>query len=69
MGVMRSCDVCGRTDDGPMHTTAVLNGSFPETTRHFACCAATGCPDGSCDKIMAEAASGSPGPDVQQPAG
>jgi hypothetical protein len=25
-------------------------------SRHFACCSAGGCPDGSCDQILAETA-------------
>jgi hypothetical protein len=57
--MLRPCDVCGQADEEPRHISAVLNDSGPDTIRHFACCAAAGCPDGSCDKIMAEATGGS----------
>jgi hypothetical protein len=55
--MQRSCDVCHQADDGPRHVAATVTGTT-EFTRHFACCARAGCPDRSCDAIMAEAGSG-----------
>lgn len=57
----RGCDVCGQVDTGPRHITATVSGEnlAPDTCRHFACCARAGCPDGSCNVIMAEAQGGS----------
>jgi hypothetical protein len=50
----RGCDECGITDADPRHTTAVMtNGGLTEKTRHMDCCAAAGCPDGSCPDILA----------------
>lgn len=58
---LRACDVCGQVDAGPRHITAAVSGEnlAPDTCRHFRCCARAGCPDGSCDVIMAEAERGS----------
>lgn len=64
---MRTCEICGETDDGPMHVLGTTDGT-QGFNRHFRCCARTGCPDGSCNAIVAEAGSGSARPDVQQQA-
>jgi len=55
--VLRQCGVCHVSDTGPMHIAATVTGVVV-FDRHFACCARVGCPDGSCDAIMAEAGSG-----------
>jgi hypothetical protein len=63
---LRSCDVCHAADELPRHIQAVVTGDpSQEFVRHFACCAAVGCPDGSCNAIVAEASSGESGPGLQ----
>lgn len=47
-----ACDDCGVTDDLPRHHVAVPP-RLQVISRHFACCARAGCPDGSCDQILA----------------
>lgn len=47
--VSRDCDVCHQVDDHPRHST------YEGAMRHMDCCAAAGCPDGSCDSILAQA--------------
>ena len=46
----RPCTACGQVDDHPRHTDG-----FGDQMRHLDCCAAAGCPDGSCDSILAKA--------------
>jgi hypothetical protein len=48
---LRRCDICGSVDDLPHHVI----GSWVDEGRsaHFACCAAAGCPDGSCSVALA----------------
>lgn len=38
---IRSCDVCGQTDDHPRHV--IQHGPDTFTMRHLDCCAAQGC--------------------------
>jgi hypothetical protein len=51
---LRECDECHQVDDLGHHQVAVPggDGSIVVTGRHFACCAAAGCPDGTCDVIL-----------------
>lgn len=49
--VASACDDCGVTDDLPRHHVA--GEGLLVISRHFACCARAGCPDGSCDQILA----------------
>jgi hypothetical protein len=54
-----ACDSCGAIDSEPRHHIAYpdpgsAEGGMAVISRHFACCAADGCPDGSCDKILKE---------------
>lgn len=52
--MQRGCDACGIADADPRHTTAILtNGGLTEKVLHMDCCAAAGCPDGSCPEILA----------------
>lgn len=46
----RECDECHETDDLGHHQVVVPgdDGGLMMISRHFACCAALGCPDGSC---------------------
>lgn len=50
----RECDECHVTDDLGHHQVAVpdADGSLIVESRHFACCAKAGCPDGSCNAIV-----------------
>jgi hypothetical protein len=50
---VRGCDVCGLEDADPRHVVGMDDGT--DQTRHLQCCAQVGCPDGSCDTLMAEA--------------
>lgn len=42
----RFCPVCKVADDHPRHD---IFGTDPNVAPHMDCCAASGCPDGSCD--------------------
>lgn len=46
---IRFCSVCKIADDAPRHD---IFGTDPNVAPHMACCAKTGCPDGSCDVIV-----------------
>jgi hypothetical protein len=50
---IRPCHGCGSYDDHPRHVHAQADGT--EQIRHMDCCAAAGCPDGSCPKQIAGA--------------
>lgn len=52
--VLRECDACHQVDDAGHHQVAVpdASGALVVESRHFACCAAAGCPDGSCNAIL-----------------
>ncbi len=56
---VRVCDGCGQADDLPHHQVArpTENGLEVESL-HMACCAARGCPDGSCNRILTGSAPG-----------
>jgi hypothetical protein len=59
--VPSACDECGETDDLPRHHVMIADPQAPPdglrvVSRHFRCCAARGCPDGSCDTILAQGA-------------
>lgn len=51
---LRECDECHGIDDLGHHQVAVPgeDGGMVVTSRHFGCCAASGCPDGTCDVIL-----------------
>lgn len=51
---LRECDECHEVDDAGHHQVVVpdATGDLVVSSRHFRCCAATGCPDGSCDEIL-----------------
>lgn len=49
---VRGCDICGIEDTDPRHVHGLDDGGTQ--TRHMDCCAATGCPDGTCDHIVAD---------------
>lgn len=52
--VTRGCDACGQVDDHPRHSSmTVEDGQLAERMLHMDCCASAGCPDGSCDHILA----------------
>jgi len=44
---IRPCDLCGLEDDHPRHMVATPDGEG-EQIRHLDCCAAAGCPSGTC---------------------
>ena len=44
--MIRGCDVCGTRDELPRHVHDA--GAGVVLTRHLACCAAAGCPSGTC---------------------
>lgn len=46
----RFCPVCRKVDDHPRHDFYLTD---PAVAPHFQCCAAKGCPDGSCPIIVA----------------
>ena len=49
----RECEACHQVDDLPHHQVAVPgDGGLVVESRHFACCARAGCPDGSCNQIL-----------------
>jgi hypothetical protein len=50
----RECDECHVVDDLGHHQVAEpdAEGNLSVSSRHFACCAAAGCPDQSCDAIL-----------------
>lgn len=45
---IRPCHGCGSYDDHPRHIHAQPNGV--DQLMHLDCCAAAGCPDGTCAK-------------------
>jgi hypothetical protein len=54
-----ACDDCGVTDDLPRHHVMIgdpeaLPDGLRVESRHFRCCADRGCPDGTCDQILAQ---------------
>jgi hypothetical protein len=49
--MLRSCDACWQSDEHPHHVHGLPNGSTQ--SRHMDCCAAAGCPDGSCLEVLA----------------
>lgn len=51
---LRECDECHGIDDLGHHqvVTPGPDGSMAVASRHFACCAGSGCPDGSCNAIL-----------------
>ena len=51
---LRECDECHEVDDASHHQVVVPDavGDLVVASRHFRCCAATGCPDGSCNAIL-----------------
>lgn len=51
---LRECDHCHVVDTLGHHQVAVPEEGrgLVVTSRHFACCAANGCPDGSCAQIL-----------------
>lgn len=53
---LRECDECRKVDDLGHHQVAVSgeDGGIVVTSRHFRCCHAAGCPDGTCDVILRE---------------
>jgi hypothetical protein len=54
--VMQDCDECGQADDHPRHVHQdVKDGQLAVQVRHLDCCAAAGCPDGTCGEILARA--------------
>lgn len=54
--VVRGCDRCGQVDDHPRHSAMIMQGDqLQELVRHMDCCSEAGCPDGSCDSILAQA--------------
>jgi hypothetical protein len=58
--VLRECDECHAVDDKPHHQVAVpVEGvGLVVEGRHFGCCAARGCPDGTCAQILNGSPSG-----------
>jgi hypothetical protein len=52
------CVACGRTDTDPKHASAYpqigpdRGLQLVSVDRHFDCCAAAACPDGSCRRIL-----------------
>jgi hypothetical protein len=49
----RECDGCHKVDDLPHHQVVVPGpAGLVMESRHFACCAEAGCPDGSCHQIL-----------------
>jgi hypothetical protein len=49
----RECDDCHQVDDLPHHQVVVPeDGGLKMYSRHMACCAARGCPDGTCLQIL-----------------
>lgn len=55
----RECDECHETDDLPHHQVVVQDeGGLRMVSRHFECCAARGCPDGTCARAQTGAPTG-----------
>lgn len=53
----RECDDCHAVDDAGHHQVAFGTADGLEVvSRHFRCCAAAGCPDGSCYQMTATGA-------------
>lgn len=63
--MQRTCTSCGVTDDGPRHLMWDPAKDPAWTEKHMECCAAEGCPDGSCDKALA-AAGGATGDELRR---
>lgn len=57
---LRECDDCHEVDELPHHQLVVPDdsGGMIVESRHFACCAAAGCPDGTCNQILSQGAPG-----------
>ena len=57
---LRECDECRQVDDLGHHQAVVAgdNGGLTVVSRHFACCAQAGCPDGSCHAALNTGAPG-----------
>lgn len=56
---MRECDECHEVDDLGHHQVVVQDdGGLRMISRHIACCAALGCPDGTCPSIQTGAPPG-----------
>lgn len=50
---LRECDECQKVDDLGHHQVVVPeDGGLRMYSRHFACCAQRGCPDGTCAQII-----------------
>lgn len=49
--VERFCDACGQVDDHPHAIHCMPDGVIRD--RHIDCCAAAGCPEGTCDQVEA----------------
>jgi hypothetical protein len=52
------CNGCGQWDKAPRHHHMAqdpVSGSYVDRSMHMDCCSAAGCPDGTCDRILAEA--------------
>jgi hypothetical protein len=50
---VRGCDICGLEDADPRHVVGLDDGG--DQTRHLQCCRDTGCPDHTCDDLLAGA--------------
>ncbi len=52
--VQRGCSECPGVDDAPRHVRTEVgpDGQPVDRYRHMDCCAARGCPDGTCDQIL-----------------
>lgn len=53
---LRECDDCHEVDELGHHQVVVPgdDGGMVVESRHFACCMAAGCPDGSCNQILSQ---------------
>lgn len=58
----RLCEECGQIDDHPRHMVASPDGTG-EQIKHLDCCAAAGCPDGTCPDLL-DGADGKTGADL-----
>lgn len=55
----RECDECHVVDDLGHHQVVIQGeDGLRMISRHLACCAASGCPDGTCDALRTGAAPG-----------
>ena len=52
--IKTTCDACGITDDHPRHLH--LFDMNVSQSLHMDCCRERGCPDGSCDRLVAQGA-------------